>query len=83
FSSVSEWMVLAAFCFLARGTDSYDIDSVAFHLKASWQPLQCRDHTEILFLNVGDGFAMRAHHVVVEMTIQLDSKRAVVHADFF
>jgi hypothetical protein len=35
FRSVSEWMVLAAFCFLARGADSDDVDSVAFHPKAS------------------------------------------------
>jgi len=76
-------MVLAAFCFLTRGTDSDDIDSVAFRPKASGQPLQCREDAEILFFYVGDGLAMRADHVVVEVTIQLDSEGAVVHADFF
>ncbi len=83
FSSVSEWMVLAAFCFLAHGTDSDDVDSVAFHLKASRQPLQCGEDTEILFFDVDDGLAMRADHVVVEVAVQLDSDGAVVHADFF
>ena len=58
FRLVSEWMVLAAFCFLARGTDSDDIDSVAFHLKAPGQPLQCREDANILFFDVGDGLAM-------------------------
>ena len=76
-------MVLAASCFLARGTDSYDVDSVAFHLKASRQPLQRRKNAKVLFFNVGDGLAMRADHVVVEVTVQLDSEGAVVHADFF
>lgn len=76
-------MVLAASCFLARGADSDDVDSVAFRLKASRQPLQFRQDAEILFFYVGDGLAMRADHVVVEVTVQLDSQRAVVHADFF
>src|ERR1700722_2099732 len=34
-SSVSEWIVLAAFGFLTRGTDSNDVDSVTFHQKAT------------------------------------------------
>jgi hypothetical protein len=76
-------MVLAAFCFLARGTDSDDIDSVAFHLKAPGQPLQCREDANILFFDVGDGLAMRADHVVMEVAVQLYSEGAVVHADFF
>ena len=76
-------MLLAAFCFLAHGTDSNDVDSVAFHLKAPGQPLQCREDAKILFFDVGDGLAMRADHVVVEVAVQFDSERAVVHADFF
>jgi len=75
--------VLAAFCFLARGTDSDDVDSVAFHLKAPGQPSQCREDAEILFFDVRDGLAMRADHVVVDVAVQLDSEGAVVYADFF
>jgi hypothetical protein len=76
-------MVLSAFCFLARGTDSDDVDSVAFHLKASRQPFQRREDTEILFFDVSDGLAMRADYVVVEVAVQLDPDGAVVHTDFF
>ena len=83
FSSVSKWMVLAAFCLLTRGTDSNDVDSVAFRLKASRQPLQCREDAKILLLDVGDGLAMRADHVVVGVAVQLDSEGTVMHADFF
>ena len=75
--------MLAAFCFLARSTDSDDVDSVAFHLKASRQPLRRRKNAKILFFNIGDGLAMGADHVVVEVVVQLDSEGAVVHADFF
>jgi len=76
-------MVLAALCFLARGTDSDKVDSVAFHLEAPGQPVQSREDAEILFFDVGDGLAMRADHVVVKVAVQLHSKGAVVHADFF
>jgi hypothetical protein len=76
-------MVLAAFCFLARGTDSDDVDSVAFRLKASRQPLQCREDAEILFFDVSDGLAMSADHVVVKVAVQLYANGTVVHADFF
>ena len=76
-------MVLAASCFLARRTDSDDVDSVAFHLKTPGQPMQCRENAEILFFDVSDGLAMRADHVVVEVAVQLDSEGAVVHADLF
>src|ERR1700761_2587457 len=72
FSSVSDWMVLAAFCFLTRSTDSNDVDSVAFHLKTTWQLLQCREDAKILFLDIGDGLAMRADHVMVGLAVQLD-----------
>src|ERR1700734_237782 len=82
FGSV-EWMWLAVFRFLARGTDSDDVDSVAFHLKAPGQSLQRRENAEILFFDVGDGLAMRADHMVVKVAVQLDSEGAVVHADFF
>lgn len=76
-------MVLAVFCFLTRGTDSDDIDSVAFHLKAAGQVLQRREHPEILLFDVGDGLAMRAHHVMVKVAVEFDPERAVVHAKFF
>jgi hypothetical protein len=76
-------MRLAAFCFLARSTDSDDIDSASFHLKAPGQPVQCRNDAEILFFDISDALTMRAHHVVMEVPVQLDSDGAVVHADFF
>ena len=75
-------MVSSAFCLPARGTDSDDIDSVAFHLKATRQSSQRREDAEVLFFDVGNGLAMRADHVVVEVVVQLDPERAVVHADF-
>lgn len=71
------------FCFLARSADSYYVDRVAFHLKASKQPSRCWEDAEILFFDVGDGLATRADHMVVEVAVQLDSEGAVVHADFF
>src|ERR1700722_3488441 len=73
---------LPAVCFLTRGTDSDDIDRVAFHLKASRQPFECRKHAQVLFFDVCNGLAVRADHVVVEVAVQFDSERAVVHADF-
>jgi hypothetical protein len=45
--------------------------------------LRCRENAEIFFFDVSDGLAMRADHVMVEMAVQFDSERAVVHADFF
>src|ERR1700733_4076945 len=82
-SSVRLVMVSAALCFLARGADSDDVDGVAFRSKASGQPLRRGKDAEVLFFDVGDGLAMRTDHVVVEVAIQLDPERTVVHADFF
>jgi hypothetical protein len=79
---VSGW-ALAAFRFLALGTDSDEVDSITFHLKTSRQPPQCWEYTKILLFDVSDGLAMRTDHVVVEVAIQFDSERAMVHADFF
>ncbi len=65
-------MVLAASCFLARSTDSDNVDRIALHLKASRQPLQRGEDAEVFFLDVGNGLAMGADHVVVRVAVQLD-----------
>jgi hypothetical protein len=74
--------VLAAICFLARGTHSDDIDGVALHLKTARQALQLRQYAEVLLFNIGDGLTVRADHVVMEVAVHLDAQRAVVEADF-
>ena len=81
FSSVSR-LDLAAFGFLARGTNPDNVDRVAFHLKAPGQLSPRGEDSEILLIDVRDGLAMRAHHVMVNVVVELHAEGAVVHADF-
>ena len=73
-SSVRPEVGLAAFLFLARGTDSDDVDRVAFHLEAPGPSLQRRKTPEVLLFNVGDRLALRTHHMVMVQAVQFDSK---------
>ncbi len=74
--------MLEALCLLASGTDPNHINSVTFHLKASWQSLQRGKKAKILLFNVGDGLAMGADHVVMKTVLHFNSKGTMMHADF-
>ena len=68
---------------MAGGADSDDVDGVALGLEASGQALEGGEGAEVFFFNIGDGLAVGADHVVVDVAVELDAQRAVVHADFF
>ena len=59
------------------------VSGKALNLKAAGKFRQCRQRPEILLVNVRDGLAARADHVVVNVIVQLYAQGAVMHAELF
>ena len=74
-------MVLSL-CFLARGTNSDDVNGIALCLEASGQALGFGLQAELLFADVHNALALRADQVMMAVVIHLYAQRAVMQADF-